>query len=264
MPHLRPLTTLIVARMLFSFLGVYVSETAEATLVGAGDVAFVRFNADGTDDLGIVLLAGADMGQQVHFNDNVYNAQFNLFGSGEDAFTWNVTENLAAGTVVTFSSLSDPVGPGVASHGTITGSATNTMRLGQTGETVFAFLGTTNRNPTAFLGAVSTEDTGVLNGTGLLEGDTATVLPAGIDEAHYVGARDTESTFADYRPLIGDVASNWDVRLTDTGTISPPFDTTDFTLAGVANVPESPRTVWLALLGLLGFLLQRWTTACPE
>jgi hypothetical protein len=243
----------VAAHTLLVFLGAGAPNVAKATLVGTGDIAFIRFNADGTDDLGIVLLADADMGQQIHFNDNVYSAQFNAFGTGEDAFTWNVTESLAAGTVVTFSNLSDPFGPGVASHGTITGNPTNTMRLSQDGETVYAFLGANNRNPSTFLAAVSTENSSVLNGTGLADGDTARVLPGAIDEAHYTGARNTESTFPGYRALIGNLEANWDIRPTDTGTIDPPFSTTNFMVGGVTNVPESPAVIWVGLLCLLSW-----------
>ena len=234
------------ARSLLIMALLTIPNVCSATLVGPGDVAFIRFNADGTDDFAVVLLADADLGQQVHFNDNIYNPQFNAFGAGEDRFTWNITENLAAGTVVTFTNLSNGVSPGIVSHGSITGDATNTMQLSESGETVYAFLGTSNRSPSSFLGAVSTEDAGVLDGTGLTSGDTAAVLPAGIDEAHYIGSRDTEMTFPDYRALIGNIGTNWEVRLTDPGMIDPPFETTNFTLDSGAMVPESPQAgpVW--------------------
>lgn len=231
-------------------------DSGWATLVGAGDIAFIRFNADGLDDFAIVLLADADAGQQVSFNDNIYDERFPIFGGAEDHFVWTIDEALPAGTVVTFTNLDAPFSPAVASHGTITGKATRTMALSAFRETIYAYLGTDPRRAGTFLAAISTEDPGVLNGTGLVNGDTAVILEAQADEGHYKGPRDTESSFPDYRPLIGSTAGHWHVRQHD--GVVPPFDPSNFRLAGVGT-PESPRVVILGLAGLL-VVLGRSTT----
>jgi len=60
--------------------------------------------------------------------------------------------------------------------------------------------------------------------------------------------------FSDYRPLIGNVGGNWQVRTTMTGSL-PPFDASNFQLDKGAMVPESPPMV---LLGLSVFLVCVW------
>lgn len=225
---------------------------AEATLVGPGDIAFIRYNADGFDDFAIVLLADADAGQQVSFNDNEYSSTFMQFGQAEDHFVWQIDQALAAGTVVTFTDLDRGSTLPSVSHGSILNPTTNIMQLNAAGDGIFAYLGTDPKFPDAFLGAFLAESATALNGTGLVAGDTAVVVTPGSDEAQYVGDRQTQMSFPDYRPLIGDVAGNWQVRTADTGTL-PPFNSADFQVN--AATPESPPMV---ILGLSLFLATLW------
>lgn len=229
--------------------GWLISQDCRASLVGPGDIAFIRFNADGFDDLAIVLLADADAGQRVTFNDNFYISELNKFSAAENSFIWEINQALSAGTVVTFTNLDRSTGPGVASHGVVNGLPMRTMRLSDTAETVYAYLGTDPLFPGTFLGAISTESSSVLTGTGLTVGQTAVILTASADEAHYKGVRNTEAAFADYRPFIGNVGANWHVR-GNTGTL-PAFDTTNFQIPSGPATPESPRVILVGLMGLL-------------
>ena len=96
-------------------------STAKAGLLNPGDLAFSGFNADGDDDFAIVLLADAGAGTLVRFNDNEW--QGSAFNSGEGAVTWNVTESLAAGTVVTFTNVDNTANSGFGpSRGTLSGA----------------------------------------------------------------------------------------------------------------------------------------------
>jgi hypothetical protein len=124
------------------------------------------------------------------------------------------------------------------------------MSLSDSAETVYAYLGTDAINPGTFLAAISTESSSVLTGTGLISGQTAVILTSSADEAHYIGSRNTAAVFSDYRPLIGNVGANWQVRTANTGSL-PAFDPSNFRLAGGTTTPESPRVILLGLVGLL-------------
>lgn len=242
--------TVLAARALVVGLLSGAVGSAEASLVGAGDIAFIRFNADSPDDIAIVLLADADAGQQVHFNSNLYNPALNVFSSTTPRFTWEIDTALAAGTVVTFTGLSVQ-GGGAVSHGSLMRSASGptaqTMPLSDVADTVYAFLGSSS-SPTTFLAAITTEGASRITDAGLTPGVTGVVLTAGADEAHYVGLRAGELTFPDYLSRIGQVGANWQVRTANTGSLSPPFDSTNFTLQGGVGTPEPPQWWLLSLL----------------
>jgi hypothetical protein len=237
--------------------GVFLPSLCHATLVGPGDLAFIRFNGDGGltfDDFAIVLLADADPGQLVSFRNGDYLEDLGKFGSGKH-FVWEVTDALTAGTVVNFVDLARSK-PATSSEGIIQNGVNNTMPLSTNGETIHAYLGTDAIVPGNFLAGISTESTTAFDGTGLVLGQTAVYIPSiGGDlvyEAHYVGDRSNQSAFSDYLPLVGDVNANWERRIS-TGSVSP-FDSSNFTLQNGATVPESPTVVILGVLMLLACL----------
>jgi hypothetical protein len=237
--------------------GVLLPSICQATLVGPGDIAFIRFNGDGGatfDDFAIVLLADADVGQLVSFRNGDYLEDLGKFGSGKH-FVWEVTETLSAGTVVSFIDLQRSR-PATSSEGIIQNAVNNTMPLSANGETIHAYLGTDPLVPGTFLAGISTESTSAFNGTGLALGQTAVYVPLlsgnPVNEAHYVGDRSNQLSFEDYRSLIGNVNANWE-RRGSSGSISE-FDSTNFTLQNGATVPESPAVIMFGVLMMLACL----------
>jgi len=232
-------------------------QLCHADLVSAGDIAFIGFNTDGSDDFSIVLLADAAVGNVVHFNDNEWTGtQFNATNEGE--ISWTVNTALAAGTVVTFSNIRTTP---TASSGTLSGG---TMSL-FAGEAIYAFTGTNATTPTTFLGAISNDERiydgtfGTLTGTGLTEGSTAVLVarsggdPA--DGGQYMGVRSGEAVFSDYRSLIGNTAGNWNVDYLD-GTQFVPFDSTMF-MTSTNAIPEPGSLTSMALGATFGLMLAR-------
>ena len=221
------------------------SRPAFAGLVGPGDLAFIGFNADGDDDFSIVLLADATAGTLIRFNDNEW--QGSAFNTGEGSATWNVTESLAAGTVVTFSNVDNT---GNSGFGPSRGTLSNALQFAVGSETLYAFVGSNASTPTSFLAAISTSTSdfngpqGTLAGTGLVQGTTAVLLPTGTRGGQYSGKRDGQSAWSGYLPLIGNTGSEW-IKNSTNGENVLPFNTTPF------STPE-PATWSLSLAALFG------------
>lgn len=231
------------------------SRSTRGALVNTGDIAFIGFNFDATDDFAIVLLADAAVNDVVHFNDNEWQGTaFNLTNEGE--ISWTVTSALSAGTVVTFSNLQTTP---TASSGTMSGG---TMSL-SVSDAVYAFTGADAETPSTFLSAFSNDERifdgtqGTLANTGLTQGSTAILVPRnGADPANgavYTGSRTGETSFSEYVNLtnsnrIGNTATNWNVNYSS-GTGFLPFDTTAFTLS--QSVPEPTSLGLMAIAGLL-------------
>ena len=202
---------------------------AKADLLGPGDIAFVGLNADGQDDLAIVLLADAPVGTTVFFTDDEWDAGTATFGGSEGILQWVVTEPIPAGTVVTFD---DVIIPGNASHGTVT-EPDNGFSISGSGEAVTAYIGSQGV-PTAFLAQIFTDSIGDSStgdlGTGISEAaGTVVILPTNSSGGQYVGMRSGQSSFEDYLTLIGNEGANWDSDLDD-GQQYVPFDSTPFTI----------------------------------
>ncbi|MCA6116505.1 choice-of-anchor I family protein [Bradyrhizobium sp. WSM 1738] len=153
-----------------------------------GSIAFIGYNADGNDGFAFIVLDTIDPGQVIHFSDNEWDGS--AFNSGEGGFSWtNGATALAAGTVVEFlnTSATKSVNIGTVSAGSIA--------LGNSGESIYAFTGSSLTTPTTFLAAVTNNSggfsgatsSGLLTNTGLIAGSTALVLPgiSGADVAVY-------------------------------------------------------------------------------
>jgi VCBS repeat-containing protein len=164
--------------------------------LGPGSIAFVGFNADGNDGFAFVAIDPIAAGTIIRFNDNEWNGSAigagGAFNTGEGSLTWtNGGSDLAAGTIVellnTSSAATQSVNIGSISGGTIS--------LGNSGESIFSFVGTDASTPAVFLAAVTNNNggfngattSGLLSGTGLVAGSTALVLPGtgGADVAAY-------------------------------------------------------------------------------
>jgi VCBS repeat-containing protein len=211
-------------------------------LSAAGDIAFTGYNADGTDDLAFVTFVPIGVGETIYFADNEWNGT--AFNTGESYAIWTATTPVAAGTVIT---LSNFTGGATASTGTLAPVSvplSANRGLAASGETVYAYLGTSATTPTVFLSAIANDaesaSTGLLTNTGLTYGTYAINLAgidAGADVAAYVGARSGEASLSAYRALINNPV-NW-ISQDGTGDqhvdgTSPdvPFSTAAFSAAG--------------------------------
>jgi hypothetical protein len=166
--------------------------------LGPGSIAFVGFNADGNDGFAFIAIDPIPAGAIIRFNDNEWNGLGSgaggAFNTGEGSLTWtNGGSDLAAGTIIellnTSSSSTRSVNVGSISGGTIA--------LGNSGESIFSFVGADASTPTTFLTAVTNNNggftgattSGLLGGTGLAAGSTALVLQLSTRPA--IGSRRT-------------------------------------------------------------------------
>ena len=232
---------------------------AHADLTTAGDLSFTAFNAD-EDGFSMVALADIAPNTKVYFTDNEWNGS--AFNTGESYSSWLSGANvIAAGTVIRFSKVDSAtlLAASVGSFSREAVSGSTNWGLSTSEDTVYAYLGTSATAPTLFLSAVTNgtfgnASSGSLANTGLSTSNGAIKLSNGSDYAEYNGLRTGQATFADYKPLVSNVA-NWnDLGNSADGTNLAP-DTTAF---AVTAVPE-PQTYALMLSGLLavGFMARR-------
>ncbi|CAI8215150.1 MAG: Uncharacterised protein [Formosa sp. Hel1_33_131] len=194
-----------------------------------GDIAFIGFNADGSDDIAIVVLADIAANTTIYITDNEVNG-LALADTNEGELTWVTgADIITSGTVVTFTDLSTGTSS-VVSHGSI--SEGNSFNLSGGGDAVFMFLGTDASTPTVFLAGVQNASgvAGTLEGSGLTDGSTFfTFTNSGSpDGGYYSGDRDTQAAFTDYINLIS-IPANWTTE-TSNGELVLPFVNTPFTL----------------------------------
>jgi len=187
--------------VIFALLSVGVSAASP------GAIAFVGFNADGTDGFAFVLLSGANAGSVVYFSDKEWDGS--SFNTGEGIGSWtSPVGGLPAGTVVTVSGLTSA--PLTASAGSFL-MESGSMDLSGSGEAIYAYQGTDANTPSMFLAVISNgtlANTGAsLANTGLSEGTTAIVFPTSRDILVYNGSLSFANEAAAHT-AIGNT-SNW-------------------------------------------------------
>jgi predicted extracellular nuclease/uncharacterized protein YjiK len=180
----------------------------------AGNIAFVGFNADGSDNLAFVALVDINPNEVIIFEDNEWNGTTWL-DTNENAFSWTATSLVTAGTIVSI----ENIGAGViaASTGTavlpVAGRGSG-RGIGNSNEVIYAYQG----DPAAptFITAISNVgftalSSGLLTNTGLTAGTNAIDLSPkddGADIAAFDGARNNQASFAAYLPIINN-PNNW-------------------------------------------------------
>lgn len=196
-----------------------------------GDIAFVAYNADGDDDFAIVALADIAANTTIYFSDDELDGTGSFVDSNEGNIQWDTPSTvITAGTIVVFTDTdSDGNASYGASLGTLTQVGSGTINLAGGGDSLLAYLGTDENTPTTFLAGIQySNSVGDLTGSGLTDGTTfITIATSGSpDGGEYTGSRTSETSFANYIPLIANPA-NWTTEATD-GELILPIDTTAF------------------------------------
>jgi uncharacterized protein len=199
-----------------------------------GDIGFISFNAD-EDGWSIVTFVDIDPNTTIYFTDNEATST-TAFNTGESYFQWTSgSSTINAGTVIRFSAV-DVVtlaaSVGTLSRATVTGS-TN-YGLSQGADVIYAFLGSSAAAPTTILTAVSSGDVATagdpITNAGLTVGVNAILLRNSADYGEYSGSRTGQSSFANYKSSVFNVA-NWTVDQTDGNYATTVPNTTNFTIA---------------------------------
>lgn len=140
-------------------LSLTVSAYAQTTDLTQGDVAFVAFNLDGTDQFSFVLLTEIENGTIINITDHGWDDS-NGFGTpsggGDAVLTWTANAKLSAGTVITVTGSSTRT----VNKGTLSGGV---PVLSSIGDQLFAYQGTF-ASPTFLSGVHSDERASVLGG----------------------------------------------------------------------------------------------------
>ncbi len=222
--------------------GLMCAGASHALLVG--DIAFIGFNADGTDGYSFVALNNIAGSEVIRFTDDEWNGS-GWVDANEAEWTWTApVSGVTAGSVINVVDINNlysgsPVTSANVGSIAAVSDANNNPGFSTTSDTVYAYTGT--RASGTLIAAISS-DTAV--NFGGLTGASAIALASSSDGAKYVGARSGQSLFSGYKPLIANVAGNW----TDVGngTGDNNFSSTPFTI-----VPEPSSFVALALAGTL-------------
>lgn len=224
----------------------------------AGSIAFVGYNADGSDNIAFVALTDIAVGETIIFEDNEWNGT-GWVDTNEGAFSWTSTSAVSAGTIVRI----DNIGSGTitASTGTamspVSGRGSN-RGIGGDNEVIYAYQGTAGA-PT-FITAVAcdgfTAANGLLAGTGLTEGSNALNLggrDADGDIFAWTGARNGYASWDAVRAAINATPTNtstdWAAQDASGDQsidgIAPdvPFSTTAFTITPPATISIDDVTV---------------------
>ena len=178
----------------------------------AGDIAFIQYNADNSDNFAFVCLVDFNSGDKIYFTEN----EPGDIEGGEWECEWFVNSTIDKGTIITISN-SD-------SDGTL-GNATidikGSLGLSSSGDGIWAYTGSDFGQTTTWIAAIgnngssntwdSTE--GLISSTTLINGTNAVALTE-IDNAKYDGSTTTGtkdnllSAINDYNNWIGSNSTN--------------------------------------------------------
>jgi hypothetical protein len=230
-------------------LCILIQNTSAQTNLSAGDIAFVGFNLDDSDQYAFILLRDIDNGTQIKFTDQGWNDSGSSFFSatGEGRWTWTASSALTCGTVVT---INIPGMGSSASTGTVVQVGSDIPVLSGLGDQIFAYQGD-DSNPTFIAGIHSNESSTDANWSGsatnnqtsalpdqLTNGSTAIRLHSSgteVDNWRYSGAV-VSGTSSVVRAAINDV-SNWDSD--NTSAFSPAAPSVSWSITCPSAAPSS-------------------------
>lgn len=222
-----------------------------ANAQSAGDIAFIALHGDGAnsnkigDHFAFVTLIDFPANTPIWFTDNIWDGD--SFENLDDReIKWEHTEIVPAGTVIVISGITTQLatikidsGPG-----TITFDG---LSFGTSIETVFALLSepsTSTMVDPGFLAGLSIDfdgETNTLTGTGLTSGTDFIDFDNAYDGFKYTGSRSSESSYADYLPLIMNTA-NWQQESAN-GYEVLPIEAVGFTISGTTTW-NGTTTAW--------------------
>ena len=200
----------------------------------AGDIAFIQYNADYTDNFAFVCLVDFNSGDKIYFTEN----EPGDIEGGEWECEWVVNSTITKGTIITISA-SD-------SDGTL-GNATidikGSLGLSNSGDGIWAYTGSDFGQTTTWVAAIgnngssNTWDTteGLISSTTLTNGTNAVAL-AEIDNAKYDGST-TTGTKDNLLSAINDY-NNWTGSNTANQTFSGTFSVTSSVSQEPTNHPS--------------------------
>lgn len=240
------------------------SSQANAAL-NAGDIMFTSFNAD-EDGLSFVTFVDIAANTTIYFSDNEWTGS--AFNTGESFNQWVSSSVVTAGTVVRFADYDKATlnaSTGTLSRATVSGSSN--WGISNSGETVYAYLGSSASSATTFLTAItngtfatdgSLTDTGLTAGVNAMQLTSKAGASSNPDYAEYNGVRDGLSNFTDYKAQVANV-NNWNVDTVNNSASAALIpNTTAFTVAVVTPVPEADSVAMLlAGLGVLALVRRR-------
>ena len=251
---------------LHTFLTAMFFGVALNAQLATGDILFVGFNADGTDQYAFVTLVDIPANTNIYFTDNEWNGSNGFNDLNEGEHTWSHTSLVAAGTVITVDCNSGGNSPS-ASLGVLAGGGIN---LGASNEELYALSAppaTSGIAAASMLSGIASDLNSDLTGSGLVLGTNFIDFNNDWDGYAYTGANSGLASLAAYTSLIMD-ENNWQQESSD-GNLATPNFPSNFTIAGatvlnfsVANLsgldytvsagPSSVDSVLLTASGLTG------------
>ena len=223
--------------------------------LNTGEILFVGFNGDASDEFAFVTLVDIPANTNIYFTDNEWNGNNGFNDLNEGEITWTHTAIVPAGTVVVISGNSG--GAASTTLGTVSG---NNLNLGTSNEDLFASSvapATSGMVAANMLAGISSDLQSNLANSGLTVGTNFIDFNNDHDGFAYTGSRSSESAFADYTALIMNTA-NWQDE-TSNGSNAVSNMPGNFTLAP----PPTAPIIILGSTSMSGFTYEFGSAVSP-
>ena len=190
------------------------------TTLAEGDIAIIGLDTPG-EDFSFVTFINIEENTEIYFTDEEAAGNYSI-GTGEGTVLFSAPAGgITAGTVITYQ--------GNSAYFTTTSDGV--MALGNSGDGLLAYQGSSVGNVSVFLHAVG-EDSGDI---GTFPDGFSNYMTFGADDGEYDGTR--TGTAAELLAAINN-SSNW----TTSGSGVIPFNTTSFTVSGGSSAPDDPTS----------------------